>query len=364
MKKILSTVSVITMTLMLAQCGSISSNNSSSSSSSSTTSTVTSNIQTVQNDMAPDSLNYTQNAAASVSAAKVGSSGNPCENAADLFDCQPILLQLYMQIAQGMVGAVRTIIDGVGTAMGTVADGSSGSATWGTTSVQYSKTTSTDYSILVLGTGSTPVGYVDVSSNVYTVKMDLSNIDDDGGNSGQIQATITYTDANTWSIVFFLTGMACSESDVAAPERIHIQVAKAGGLWIGKAMLYNPRWYGNGLTCSTTPTDGTSMNFYTDFVGDDTAAKAKVYMMQRNKSSLDDIASYGMDSIGSNFGGGSGVSAYANPFCNPAGTLDALWINDCTSRDAAVGAAAFGASTDWITPYNFYQLSITIPSSL
>ncbi|OGQ49823.1 MAG: hypothetical protein A3I09_01605 [Deltaproteobacteria bacterium RIFCSPLOWO2_02_FULL_47_10] len=357
MKKTLSIVVIIAFSLTLAHCGTT----TSSSGGTTTTSTVTTNLETVQSDLAPDSLNYTQNSAAA-SVSKAGDSGNPCAEAADLFDCQPILLQLYMNLAKNVLDAVTSIISGVGTAMGEVENGGSGTATWGTSSVQYSKTTDTDYSI-ILSANSTPIGYVDVNSNIYTVQMDLDNISSEntGGNVGKIQATVTYTDANTWSVAFLLTGMACSESDVAAPERIQIKVDKANGLWAGKAMLYGPRWYGNN-TCSTEPTDATSMNFYTDFVGNDAAAKASVYMMQRNKNSLDDIANYGMDAIGDGFGGNT--SAYVNPFCNPAGTLDALWGNNCSAINATVSAADYSASSNWVTPYDFYQLAITIPSSL
>jgi hypothetical protein len=363
MKKTISVVAVIALSLTLVHCGTILSS-SEEETSTSTTSTVVTNLETVQSDLTPDSLNYTQNSAsASVAASKAGDSGNPCAEADDLFDCQPILLQLYMEMAQSVLDSVTSIISAVGTAMGNVEDGGSGTATWGATSVQYSKTTETDYSI-ILSANSTPIGYVDVNGNIYTVKMDLDNISEEntGGAAGNIQATVTYTDENTWSIVFLLTGMACSESDVAAPERIQIQVDKASGLWAGKAMLYGPRWFGNGLTCSSEATDATSMNFYTDFVGNDTAAKASVYMMQRDKNSLDDISDYGMDAIGNDFGGDT--SAYVNPFCNPANTLDALWGNTCSDFDATVSAADYSASTNWVTPYDFYQLAITIPISL
>lgn len=361
MKRIISAIAVVVFSLALTHCGSTT---AAVTDSTATTSTVVTNLGTVSSNLAPDSLNYTQNAAASVSAAKVEEGGNPCVEADDLFDCQPILLQLYVNMAKNVLDVVTAIISGAGTEMGDLEDGASGTATEGTTEIQYSKTTDTDYSVL-LSENSTPVGYIDVNGNIYTVKMDLSNMpeDDTGGTVGQIQATVTYTDANTWSIVFFLAGMSCSEDDVAAPERVEIQVDKAGGLWTGKAMLYGPRWVGSdSLNCSSTATDDTSMNFYTDFVGNDTAAKASVYMMQRDKNSLDDIADYGMDAIGESFGGDT--SAYANPFCNPAGTLDALWGNNCSGLDTTISAADYSASTNWVTPYDFYQLEVTLPSSL
>ena len=362
MKKIISAVAVIACSLILANCGTTASSDGGTTA---TTSTVVTNLETVESNLVPDSLDYTQNsAAASVSASiKAESDGNPCAEAADLFDCQPILLQLYMDMAKMVLGAVTDIISGVGTEMGDVEDGASGTVSWETTSVQYSKTTDTDYSI-ILSESSVPIGYIDVNDNVYTVKMNLDNLpeEDTGGAAGQIQATVTYTDENTWSITFLLTGMACATDDVAAPERIQIQVDKVSGLWTGKAMLYSPRWVGNGLTCSSEATDDTSMDFYTDFVGNDAAAKASVYMMQRNKNSLDDIANYGMDAIGDGFGGNT--SAYVNPFCNPAGTLDALWGNNCSAINATVSAADYSASSNWVTPYDFYQLAITIPSSL
>jgi len=329
------------------------------------TATLTTNLETVSDDIAPDSLNYTQNSA-SVSVAKVGGAG-PCVNADDLFDCQPILLQLYIDLGKNLLDTVITIISDVGTNLGDLADGASGTVTEGTTTITYQKTSATDFSIIVAING-VNAGYVNVNGTTYTVKFDLANLPDEesGGNAMQFQAIVSYTDENTWDADFLVAGMECEPSDVQAPERIAIKVEKANGLWAGKAMLYSPRWRaGDSATCDTTVTDDTTINFYTDFVGNNTAAKASVYMMDRSISSLDNIATYGMDSFSTNYGAGFGdTTAYANPFCNPAGTLDALWDDDCTALDATVGAANFSDASNWILPSDYYLETITIPDSL
>lgn len=356
-KKLFTGVVLVFLALNLSHCGS----SATGSGSGGTTTTAVTNLETVSGELTPDSLNYAQNSASVSAPTKAASEGDPCAVVGDLFACQPILLQLYMDLAQDILDTVIDIIGGAGTAMGNVADGASGTATWEGISVQYSKTSATDYSILLLQ-NAIGLGYVDVSGTTYTLKMNLDGIGQ--GGAGQFETVVNYTDANTWTIDLLLAGMECQTDDVPAPERIKITVGKASGVWTGKAMLYNPLWIGDN-TCSSTATNATAMTFYTDFVGNDTAAKANVYSMPRSKTDLSDIADWGMNNFESNFGDGFGdTSAYINSFCNPAGTLTALWNNDCSTYDAALGAASYGSADDWVTPNALYQLAVDVPDSL
>lgn len=355
-----------------------SSSSSDSDSDSGTTSTVVDDLDTVNNDLAPASLDYTQNTA-SVNSAQLRAShtlfvegdserGDPCAESDDLFDCQPVLLQLYIELAQSMIETVKTVVEEVGVAMGTVSDGSSGTTTLDSMTVEYNKTSATDFSILI-GSGETSVGYVDVNNTEYLIQMNLEQIlsDEAGSAPEKMEASVSYTDDATWSITTFMTGFPCDDDDARAPERIYITVSKENGLWSGKAMFYNGRWlYSEGdPDCTVEESDELSMNFYTDFVGNDAAAKASVYMMSRTQDSLDDIASFGMDNLSENFPSVSDdTSAYINPFCNPANTIDALWDDDCSSLDTTVGAADFGSASDWVVPSEFYQQEINLPESL
>ena len=107
------------------------------------------------------------------------------------------------------------------------------------------------------------------------------------------------------------------------------------------------------------------MSMYTDFVANDTAAKASVYMMDRSVDSLTDIADYGIGDYSTVYSNDFGdTSSYPIPFCNPAGTLDATWGDDCTLTDATICTADFGSASDWVTPSELYQLEIDIPTSL
>lgn len=372
MKKLSMLFSLILFTVMTAACGG--GDNSDSSSGNTTTTVVGNNLQSISNNFTPSSLDYSSNSNKPLLTNNTllhQTSVDPCEGV-DLFECQPILLRLYLDMGQMFLDSAREIVSEIGTNLGSIPDGGSGTVTDGDETIYYSKNSSTDFSILMKQSGSS-AGYVDVSGSQYTIQLDLANMPDDDGNGGEqtgkVDINVTYTDDETWSITVFIAGMACQANDPRAPERVSIQISRANGLWTGKAMLYNGRWF-SGISDTSTPScgiaesDAMSMNMYTDFVGNDTASRVSVYMMSRTKSGLTDIADFGMDSLSTNFGIFFDTSAYSNPFCNSASNLTALWGNDCSSLDTTVSSASYGASSGWIVPNIFYQETITLPTSL
>lgn len=329
---------------------------------SSTTSDITSSLDTISQDFTPDSLE-TNSGTSSRLVKNQEQGGDPCANSQDLYDCQPVLLRLYLDMAQTFVDMTRDVVSELGTALGDIPDGSQGTETVEGETIHYSKESASNFSILM--EGAEPIAYFNIADTVYTLQMDLDSLEEAGDAGGKLEIVVDYESENSWSIVIFILGMDCDSSDPRAPERIHIRVARSSNLWTGKAMFYSGRWLSQTASCSVEESDGNSMSFYTDFVASDIAAKASVYMLSRSKTSLSDIENFGMDQFSINFSGqDDDTSAYSNPFCNPASTLDALWNNDCSSIDSSVSSASYGPASDWIVPNTFYQETIELPSSL
>ncbi len=365
MKKIFMLFYTVLLSVMITSCG-----GGDNTSGNTTTTAVSNNLQSISSNFLPSSLDYSSGVNKPHTFLSQNSE-DPCVGL-DLFACQPILLKLYLNMGQMFLDNAREIISEIGSNIGDIPNGSSGTVTDGNETIGYSKASSTDFSILMKNNGS-PAGYVDVNGDQYKIQLNLANMSDDNSNgeeeTGKLDIEVSYTNDQTWTITIFIAGTSCQESDARAPERVRIQISRAGELWTGKAMLYNGRWF-SGISDSSTPScgiaesDEKSMNMYTDFVGNNIASKASVYMMSRTKSDLSDIANFGMDSLSTNFGISFNTSAYGNPFCNSTSDLIALWGDDCSSLDATVSSASYGSSSDWIAPNMFYQQIITLPTAL
>jgi hypothetical protein len=224
-----------------------------------------------------------------------------------LYDCQPVLLRLYVDLSKTFFDLSKSIVKNLGTQIGEVADGSTTTGAVGTQEILISKTTSTDFSILNK-VDDVSVGYVKVDGNDITIKMDMTG--SESANLDKIEILLSYTDESNWSVTTTLLDMACSADDVRAPRRILLKMSKANSLWQGKAMLYNPIW-GQGIvnghsgdpTCDTEEGDEISMAMYTDFVGNDTAAKAKVFLMNKTIDSIEGIEDNPLSNVCANYMG-------------------------------------------------------------
>lgn len=326
-------------------------------------------ISTVSSDFAPGSLD----AGASGSSVETFNS-NPCTGTNGLIDCQPNLLKLYLSVSKQQLDMLTTIVSSVGSQLGHLADGASGSTSGDSLNIQYSKTDSDTWSLtLVNASTSQTAAYISVDGGLYTLELNFANMpaEPNTPTQGSYSSVISYTDANTWSITSTMLDSECQSDDVRAPQNVSIVMSKADGLWKGKAMLYHPRWasFSPDPTCSTTPTDAIGLNMYSDFVGDGTVAKMNVYMLKRTRAA-NEITSHPLSDICTEYPsicssgniGSETPTSYPNSVCVEASTGDSNWNSSCSSISggAAVSSASFGASSDWVAPSSFYNMSITV----
>ena len=340
--------------------------------------------------MVPDSL---ESGASSTSLRLSGDEGggNPCADADDFFDCQPNLLKLYIGISRQMVGMVNEVIQNVSSGLfGNISISSIDDATVEECSVletgesevskvHYCVTTDKIFSV-ILESPSGPFMYLNVADNQYRVQYDGANDvedsgdEDDGGGPSKIDTTITYTSADAFDISLTMAEMGCEADDVAAPHDVVIKIGVEDSVWQGKAMMYHPRWMGQDLTCNSDPTDTTAIGIYSDFVGNDTNTTAAIYLMPRTISDVADFADYTLADICTNYNGGcneSGVgfgsqnvlaTSYQNNLC--ADASGASWGGNCSSDVDAIANGTFSEATNWITPSDLQNTSVTLPTSL
>ncbi len=329
------------------------------------TSTVNTNLSKVSADFAPESLS-----ANLPSEAQSMSDDNPCEGTNGLVDCQPNLLKLYLAISKQQLDMLRSVISEIGQGLGQLPDGASGSRTEDGETIEYSKTSGTVWSF-TLKRGSTTFAYIGVNGSTYTLEIDLAEAGEDDGAFGKFESVVQYTDENNWSLTNTMLGGECSADDVRAPQNVRIVMAKAGGLWKGKAMMYHPRWavFSPEPTCATTPDDDTALNLYSDFVGDNEVAKMNVYMLKRTRAA-NEITSHPLSDFCNEYAlcsggvlGSETLSNYPNSVCIESDSGDGIWNSDCSaqaSSDSNVPTATFGSASDWVAPTAFFGLDITV----
>ncbi len=298
------------------------------------------------------------------------SSGNPCQGY-NLFTCQPVLLRLYLSLNKQMGAQILTALDEINTHLASVADGATGTVTDNGQTISYTKTNNANFSILVKTAAAVPFIFVSYANSAFKMQINIAAMPSDssgGPSQGVMEIFGTYTDNNNWNVTTQMIGMDCQDNDVGAPANIRVQVAKANGLWKGKAYQYNPRWLGSN-TCSTAPSDTTAASIFTDFVADDAAAKASVYIMPRTVIDMSTISNYALNKLVTNFpavfgGQSADLSAFPNPFCNPTSTMAATWNSTCVGSSSPVADADFDPSVNWLTPVQFAALAVTMPTTL
>jgi hypothetical protein len=326
-------------------------------------------INAVSEDFAPASLD------SGMSGNSVGAmDGNPCANSNGLIDCQPELLKLYLSVSKQQLDMVSELASNIGSALGDIEDGTSGSFTDVDGIVEYNKTDSSNWTVTLKNASTSNVAvYVSIASGTYTLEFDMANLPPEDGapTQGKYQTVINFTDENTWDMTSTMLNQECNADDVRAPQNIRIKMSKASGLWKGKAMLYHPRWaqFSPDPTCATTPSDSIGLNMYSDFVADHAVAKMNVYMVKRTRA-LNDIVSHPLSDICNEYaglcsGGTLGAetpASYPNSVCVEASDGDANWNSDCSAAPSGttVSAASFGASSDWIAPSSFYNYDVTV----
>jgi hypothetical protein len=350
------------------------------------------NIEGVQSNYEPDSMQVSSGTSSSVISPLLA---DFCEGK-NFYACQPKLVKLYVAISKSYLRTMKLFLAGFSQGLSNIQDGDANDsvAINDRTSIAYSKTSATQYSILARA-GADSYFYFSSNANIYNLQIDFSKIpaadrSASDPTQGKVTVTLTYTDNTHWTLSLYAYDFACNESDPKAPERIKITIHKNDTIWNGKAMLANSRSMkgdatNNPVTCTSNSIDvANSSNFYTEFVGDATATKASVYLMKRDVTatlSTDYAANYALNNLCAsyygNFAGselacntalaialGESMANYINPFCNLKGTNLATWGDTCSANSAAVSSASFDDSeVTWIAPASLHTTTFTLPTT-
>jgi len=277
--------------------------------------------------------------------------------------CQPHFLRSYLTQIGYFISEAYDFADEIEPTLASAADGTSGSLNLeaGET-VQWTKTNASTFSFSILKDGTLRAKITYDAGNVVVV-LDGQLISDARARGiGTVRLDVTYRSNAEWRASAFLAGITCNPSDLNSPERMRFEVELAGGLWKAKVMTYHPRRSQD--TCSTTPTDSTAMNVFTDYVGDEKATRASVYLMGREVSSLTSMANYELKKFCSNYttfcGGGSTVYAADIPLCLTSSGASPQFGNDCATISPAVSSAGYLDSNLWLLPSAFHSVEAPV----
>jgi hypothetical protein len=339
-------------------------------------STTNTNISTeVVQNLGVISANYTPSSLSSVSSSRVGAlSTDPCAGVTDFAVCQSNLIREYLRIGKDSVDTISSLASQLGTALGQVPDGNSGTSSDG--KVSWNKTSEKVWSLISRNTSNATVAYFSVNNGVYSLKIDNNNSEDTPLDH-QIEAMITYNSSDNWSVDVYFGNGVCSSLKPTDPSKAHIKISKSNGLWSGKAMLYAPRWQTPGAsvpTCATTA-GANDIAMYTDFVGNDTSTKAALYMIHSTESNISNITdvNYSLPQFCTQFasacGGSPGqvpagfLASYQNNWCTTGVGTSPTWNDNCTTN-TAVSGASYSSSTNWVSPSALKIYSVAMPTGL
>lgn len=313
------------------------------------------NLQKISLAFLPDSMKLTLG-------------NNPCQGMAGIVDCQTVFMRLYLQTAKTTLELLQGIVADIGTRIGPIADGATGTYAGadGQTG-EYTKTNADTYTVLIKKNGVNAV-YVSVNGATYRMKVDWALVAPDQGITGVYQFDIDYTGEEQWSVLTSGYGTSCDSSSVRQPQSFRVKMSRDGSLWRGKGMAYAPRWavFNPDPTCATTPTDANGMALYADLVGDAAATKYSFSTLKRTRGTAD-IATTPISAFctefsslctGGNFSGETPAS-YSGFVCTvPSGAR--TWGSSCASQSATVAAASFGPTEDWTAPSDLAALTLTV----
>lgn len=312
-------------------------------------------------------------------------SQGPCAETDGFFDCQPVLIKLYLSISRMIIGATAEFVGHTSELVNKLPVGSSGTLPVPSSSesadtfsaVEYNVTSAANYQLRFLDKDSKPLIYLDVDSSAATKKYKMffavGAVADEGEEKTdeRMEANFEYVDDTHFTADIVTSGKACDPDDFRAPEKFHINVIRADDVWQGKAMLHHPRFLmdENDSPCDQEATDSSGMFMYTDFVGNDTNTTASLYMMKESVTDMSaaNLASWGASAFCSNFslcmndhgfGDPNPVSSYTNPFCVTAD--DATWGGAC----ADFGVDDYSADSLWDVPADFADRQIEDPASV
>ncbi len=351
---------------------------------------VSSHLTSVHDNYVPASIHDDGSSSAPVDSGATSSaiSTDPnhdiCANLS-IAECQARLLRAYLLYGRAAVGLTGQIIGSVAGDLAKAPDNSSGTFTSvaDNVTIQYKKQSLLEFDFLLIS-GSTPVGHISSHSGKYDIQLNSTVLDKakPGSRGGMIDIQVQFTDLTHWTSQISVTGVQCNVSKPTDPTTGRITVTRNDQIWNGQSVFYNgiSGEFNNSATCADQASDNNGLVIYTDFVADHVAAKAALYLMKRSETSTASIQNYGFNEMCTNYpdlcgrlatsisSTPSAVATYLNsiqnPYCLKAGAPTVAWNSDCSSSSQAVSGHAFTPASGWMTPSDFYQMQIVIPSSL
>jgi hypothetical protein len=326
-------------------------------------------LATVRSGMLPGSLDD-QDAAGLALLAE-----GPCAATDGFFDCQPVLLKIYLGMARQSVGVVQGMLAGVTdhvAALG-VGEGSIEPEDGKFSKISY-KIASEDTYELLFETSAGPFLHFSAAAGHYELTGDMAR-DPEGEGAGKIHVAVDYEDDDTFSTEVRLIDLPCKTADIRAPQNIAIKVDRDGSVWKGKAHMYLPRWLvEDDAPCDLVPTESTKMFIATDFVGSEAEATVALYMADTTAETAETLTTEFPASEfcanfpaachdGYAFGDPNPISTYTNNFCVEV-DAETAWGGNCDSEVADVASGAFGPGADWILPDEMDELTAEVPNAL
>lgn len=366
-KKIWLAASVMTASLVLS-CQKKKEEEKTETKSTATTMTETSKkLETIYENMLPASL--------STNATTLEE--GPCAKADGFFDCQPEFLKMYMAMARQTLGGTSTMVKMIGEGLGEkVKSGTSGTVE---TDEEGDDIKKVDYDMesnskwdIILHTAAGPFVDLSVDENKYTLQFNQANeggslkLKEGGGGLSRID--VVYTDEEHFDLEVQLTGMACRDQDVRAPNKMIIKISRSGDQWKGKTMFYMPRWIGQNPQCTDAIVDASKMFFYTDFVANNDSATEAIYLADYTVATAAVLPDHEasdfcvnhptMCNNGHGMGDPNPVASYTNPFCTSDSGTD--WGQACDG----LPTSDFSSADEWELGSKLSDLTITLRSSL
>lgn len=356
-------ISLLASLLFISSCGSDSDPEISKPQTHALTS-ASSRVAAVQSSFAPDSLSTSESSYSTLSYKMLSQPENPCEGM-DLWDCQPFLLNLYIEFARIFLGLAQEIIDNMGRGIGALEVGSSGNFNDSGFEYHFSRPSQDALTVLILLDGES-VNYINIDGDDITLKFNIQNSDNSNSLDG-IQVNLIYNNENDWEVTVYALGInECDPNDPRAPESIYVHMKHEESLWSGKASMYHPRWGEENPECGASLGEG-ELGILTDFIGDNDAAKVEVYFVPESETSTANVKNgdYEINQICENFPiCETPIEDREIPYCNPSNTMTALWNNNCSSISTDVSESNFGPAANWIMPRELRDMNLDLPTSI
>lgn len=310
----------------------------------------------------------------------------------DLFTCQPKLLKFYVQNSKQAFAFARIATMQAAFGLGRLPDGSSGQVRVEKDNVDiiFNKRSALDFEILVKKDGQS-LGYIKSNNKNYHIQYDLDKDVNKDPNSlgGKIDIAVTYTGRKSWVTDVLITDVACNPIKVKDPRTARIKVERENDKWTGSATWHSDIAgnFSSDVSCNTPGSDEHGLVTYTEFVSNNEASRGALYIMKQNESSTNNIAAYGVNQLCANYealcqamGESFGLptetakvtienllSIATNPFCikpSTSGNAVTDWNNDCSSISQEIANKPYLATSEFIAPSTFKDLSIQLPETL